>query len=149
MMIKTRSALLLIFLVGLSACAQPKNSTSTPPAPNPTHETIPATSIPSALNGVEGFVTKGPTCPGPVRIGATECQDQPYQASITVLDENGNQVTQFQTDVLGYFKIHLDPGIYILHPQPGKPLPISTDQTVVVVDGQFTRVMIKYDTGMR
>ena len=148
-MIKMRLILLMFILLGMSCCAQqlPFGPTSTDS--NGSDVPISPTTTPSAPSGVEGFVTKGPTCPGPVRLGATECQDQPYQASIIVLDENGNQVTQFQTDHLGYFKLPLDPGTYILHPQPGKPFPISTDQTVVVIENQFTRVAIMYDTGIR
>jgi hypothetical protein len=110
---------------------------------------IPATSTPAPSSGIEGYVTAGPTCPGPVRIGATGCQDQPYQAMIAILDTNNNQVTQFQTDIMGYFKISLEPGTYLLHPEPGNPLPRASDQTIVVNDGQFTQISIDYDTGIR
>jgi hypothetical protein len=84
-----------------------------------------------------------------VRIGDTRCQDQPYQAMIAILDMNNNQVTQFQTDKMGNFKITLEPGTYILHPEPGNPLPSASDQTIIVNDGQFTQISIDYDTGIR
>jgi hypothetical protein len=164
-MIKTRFILVMIILIGLSACAQQLPTSSAPTTPNgisgtvtgvstptvPTDTEVPATvtSTPFASSGIEGQVTKGPTCPGPIRIGATECQDQPYQANITILDENNNQIAQFQTDSVGYFKINLDPGSYILHPESGNPLPRAADQTVLVTDGQFTQVSIIFDTGMR
>jgi hypothetical protein len=148
-MLKTRFLLFLIILIGLSACSQGLPIGATPTSSSDTGGFVLATSTPFALSGIEGNVTKGPACPGPVRIGATECQDQPYQANISILDENNNQSTQFQTDNMGYFKISLDPGTYILHPEPGNPLPTAADQTVVVVDGQFTQVSISYDTGIR
>ena len=132
MLTKTFTSI-LILLIGLSSCTQgnPVNTTQT------------------YSTGIEGHVTMGPTCPGPVRLGATECQDQPYQANISILDSKNTQITQFQTDSNGYFKISLEPGTYILHPQSGNPLPIAADQSVVVLDGLFTQVSIVYDTGIR
>ncbi len=123
----------IIFLIGMSACTQG----------------IQAISTPTGLSGIEGHVTQGPTCPGPVKIGATECQDQPYQANISILNENNDEITHFQTDSTGFFKIPLNPGTYILHPESGKPLPSAIDQTVIVLEGQFTQVTVVYDTGMR
>ncbi|HEX9089945.1 MAG TPA: carboxypeptidase-like regulatory domain-containing protein [Anaerolineales bacterium] len=119
----------LIILTGLSAC------TTTP--------------SPSGISGIEGYVTEGPTCPGPVPIGGNECQDRPYQATISVLTAEGKLVTQFQTDIDGYFKIPLSPGTYNLHPESGNPMPNAAEQTVVVNENQYTQVSILYDTGMR
>ena len=148
-MIKMRFTLLLIILIGLSACAQQLPIVSTTTISGSTDIPEAATSTPFAASGIEGHVIKGPTCPGPVRIGATECQDQPYQATITILDEKDNRIIKFQTDSVGYFKLSLNPGTYIIHPESGKPLPTAADQIVVVVGGQFTQVTIPYDTGMR
>lgn len=106
-------------------------------------------STPSSTSGIEGYVTEGPTCPGPVPIGGNECQDRPYQATISVLNTSGKQVTQFQTDINGYFKTPLSPGTYILHPESGNPMPNAAEQTVVVSEDQYTPVSIMYDTGMR
>ena len=124
---------IITILLGLCACTQ----------------RTPATSTPALSSGIEGYVTAGPTCPGPVHIGDTGCQDQPYQAKIAILDMNNNQVTQFQTDKMGYFKISLEGGSYIIHPEPGNPLPNASDQTIVINDGQFTQISIEYDTGIR
>ena len=110
---------------------------------------IPATPTPALSSGIEGSVTRGPVCPGPVRVGDTSCQDQPYQANITILDAESNPISQFQTDINGYFKIPLKPGTYILHPEQGKPLPTAPDQTVIVTENRFTQVIIQYDTGIR
>jgi hypothetical protein len=110
---------------------------------------MPITPSPTPTSGIEGLVTKGPMCPGPVAIGDTQCQDQPFQATISVLGANSNLITQFQTDASGIFKIPFAPGTYILHPTSVKAFPHAADQSVVVVAGQFTQVTIKYDTGMR
>ena len=123
----------VIILIGLSACAQGNSST-------------PSLAPPS---GIEGFVTIGPVCPGPVQEGDTSCLDKPYQASITILDAANIRIMQFQTDPDGYFKVPLAPGTYTIHPEPGEPLPIAADQTVVVSEGVFTQVLIQYDSGMR
>jgi hypothetical protein len=124
---------LLFILIGVSACTQG----------------VSVTSIPTLSSGIEMHVTQEPICPGPIRAGDTSCQDGPFQAIITVLDANNNQITQFKTDVDGYFKIPLSPGSYILHPESGIPLPTARDQTVFVTAGQFTQVLIQYDTGIR
>lgn len=124
---------MMMLLFSLSSClqSQPGNPTSTP------------------SSGVEGSVTEGPMCPGPVQIGNNTCPDQPYQATIVVLDAANNKVTQVQSDANGYFIIPLDPGTYTLHPISGQPLPIAGDQTVVVISGQYIQVTIQFDTGMR
>ena len=132
-MIKTTFVSTLIVLFLLSACSQ----------------IITVTPSPTLSSGIEGQVTQGPMCPGPVAIGDSKCQDQPYQANISILDENNKPITSFQTDVSGIFKIPLNPGTYILHPESKKPLPHAADQSVVVEAGQFTQVTITYDTGMR
>ena len=132
-MAKTLFYSIFIIMFSLNACVQvtPMTPSSTP------------------ASGFEVYVTEGPMCPGPVGIGDTKCQDQPYQATISILDANNQPISQFQTDVSGYFKIALPPGTYILHPKSDKVLPHAADQSVVVIAGQFTQVTITYDTGMR
>lgn len=124
---------IIVLLFALSACTQES----------------PASPSPVILSGIEGYVTEGPMCPGPVPADNSQCPDQPYQATITILDSNNNQVTQVQSDALGYFKLTLTPGAYILHPESGKPLPYAADQSIIVTPGLFTQVAISYDTGMR
>lgn len=132
-MLKTIFIPMFIILFALSSCDQG----------------VPLTTSPTPSSGIDGHVTEGPMCPGPVPIGNNSCPDQPYQANISILDANNTQITQTQTDVNGYFKISLSPGVYILHPESGKPFPHASDQTVVVTDEQYTQVTIMYDTGMR
>jgi hypothetical protein len=107
----------------------------------------PFTPSPTLSSGIEGIVTEGPMCPGPTRIG-NPCPDQPYQTTITILDTQGKQLAQVQTDDSGEFKIPLAPGTYTLH-EPGKPFPIAPDQTVVIEEGTYTQMTIIYDTGIR
>ncbi len=125
--------LIHIFMILMTACAQGKNATSTP----------------IFSNGIEGYATQGPVCPGPVQVGDSNCQDQPYQATIAILNTENTLITRFQTDNNGYFKIPLNPGSYILHPESGKPMPYAPDQAIFVLEGQFTPVSIQYDTGIR
>jgi major membrane immunogen (membrane-anchored lipoprotein) len=110
---------------------------------------IPIAPSPTPSSGIEGLVSESPMCPGPVTIGDTQCQDQPYQATISILDANSKLIRQFQTDASGIFKIPLTPGTYILHPETNKAQPHAADQSVIVTTGQFTQATITYDTGMR
>ncbi len=83
-----------------------------------------------------------------VQVG-TPCPDQPYQATITVLDANGNQVTQFQSDAQGQFRVLLDPGVYTLRPESPDHFTRAGEQTITVASGQFTQLTITYDSGIR
>lgn len=122
--------LLIPFILILTAC-------SLVPTPNPTD------------SGVQGQVVQGPICPV-VREGE-ECPDEPYQAVLTVLSPEGRKIVQVQTDEQGYFHIPLAPGEYVLHPESpeNSPFPFADEQTFIVNSGQFTTIMVLYDTGIR
>ena len=99
--------------------------------------------------GIEGVVTIGPMCP--VVREDTPCPDQPYQADITILDEDGDEVATFETTEDGRFSAGLFPGRYTVvphSPNPGAP-PTVEKQEVVVRDGEYTQVEISYDSGIR
>jgi len=100
-------------------------------------------------SGIAGKVLVGPMCP--VMIEGQECPDQPYQATLTVTNTEGREIVQFQTDEQGNFNIPLAPGEYILHPEtpPDKPLPFADDQRFIVNPGEFTRLIVQYDSGIR
>jgi hypothetical protein len=98
-------------------------------------------------SGIEGQVFIGPMCPA-VQIGQ-ECPDQPYQAVITVNSPNGERIVQFETDENGRFKIPLAPGEYVLHPESPNSLPFADEQVVLVKDGEYTEVVVNYDSGIR
>ena len=105
------------------------------PSPTPTN------------SGVEGQVFIGPMCPV-VQAGG-ECPDQPYQATLTVLSQNGEKIVQVQTDEEGRFVIPLAAGEYILHPESPNALPFASEQSFVVETGKFTQIIVKYDSGIR
>ena len=89
----------------------------------------------------------GPTCP--VEVEEMNCSNRPYQAAITVLNPNGQVVTQFQTDTNGHLQIALEPGTYTLRPESTGPYPFAKEQTATIIRGQFTPVAIVYDNGIR
>jgi len=100
-------------------------------------------------SGVQGQAVQGPICPV-VRKGEA-CPDSPYQAVLTVRSPEGKEIVQVQTDEQGYFSIPLPPGSYVLHPESPEdsPFPYADEQTVVVYPGQFTTIIVLYDTGIR
>ena len=86
------------------------------------------------------------------REGDTSCDDQPFQATITVLDHSGSELTRFATDAQGQFQIALAPGTYTLRPEksdPDLPFPIAGEMNVTVTAGLFTQITINFDTGIR
>ena len=101
----------------------------------------------SSDSGVEGQVFIGPVCP--VVQEGQECPDQPYQATLTVNNSNGREIVKVQTDEQGRFKIPLEPGEYILHPESPNALPFAVEQTFMVEAGRFTQVIVAYDSGIR
>jgi hypothetical protein len=110
----------------------------------------PSPTLATTSSGIEGYVTEGPTCPGPVPAGgSTACADKPYQATLAILDTSNNEVARIETDTAGYFKINLAPGSYTLHPLSENILPHASDQEIVVKQGEYIQVNVMYDTGMR
>jgi hypothetical protein len=101
----------------------------------------------AGTNGIEGKVLIGPMCP--VVQQGQECPDQPYQATITINDPDNRMVAQVKTDAEGRFKIPLEPGHYILHPESPNVMPYAGEQTFVVEADQFTQVIVHYDSGIR
>lgn len=137
---------MLIMIALLTACApvatpnNGSNPTEIPPANN--------TPIPAPANsGIEGQALIGPMCPV-VQVG-TECPDQPYQAALTVNSLGGEKIVQFQTDEQGRFHITLPPGEYILHPELSGRYPFASEQNITVSAGQFTQIIVTYDSGIR
>jgi hypothetical protein len=102
-----------------------------------------------ANTGVEGQVSIGPMCPV-VRQGQ-ECPDRPYQARLTIQLWDGKEVRQITTEADGRFHVPLYPARYILHPQspPNQSIPFAADQPFTVVKGEFTRIKLIYDSGIR
>ena len=101
----------------------------------------------STTSGVEGQVFIGPVCP--VVQEGQECADRLYQATLIVNNSNGREIVKVQTDEQGRFKIPLEPGEYILHPESPNVMPYAAEQVFVVEAGKFTQVNITYDSGIR
>ncbi len=102
-----------------------------------------------AASGIEGAVTIGPICP--VERQDTPCPDEPFQATIVVEAENGDEVARTESGEDGRFRVELAPGAYTLVPQspnPGAP-PQAAEQQVEVRAGAFASVTIEYDSGIR
>ena len=103
--------------------------------------------------GIAGQIWIGPMCPA-MQVGEV-CPDQPYQATLTVNTlpgagkPNGTRVTQFESDEEGYFHIPLSPGEYILHPESPNGIPFAEDQTFIVLEGEYTPIIVLYDSGIR
>jgi hypothetical protein len=98
-------------------------------------------------SGIEGQVFIGPMCPV-MKVGE-ECPDEPYQAVLSVNSPKGERIAQVQTDENGLFRIPLEPGEYILHPESPNVMPFANEQAVVVKEGSFTKVIVSYDSGIR
>ncbi len=100
--------------------------------------------------GIEGRVIIRPISP-PISptVRPEGANYRPYQASVSVMDQWGQTVTQFQSDLTGHFRLPLEPGRYTLRPESPGPLPRASEQTVTVSEGRFTEVLIAYDSGIR
>ena len=100
-----------------------------------------------ADTGVQGQVFIGPMCP--VAEQGDKCPDQPYQATLTINDSDGKQIAQVTTDKNGRFKLPLEPGEYILHPESAIMTPYASDRAFVVEAGRFTQIIVTYDNEIR
>jgi hypothetical protein len=103
----------------------------------------------SLTSGIQVQAYLGPSCPV-VQIG-TECPDQPYQATITILNSKGKKVLQFETDENGAYTVNLPPGDYVLHPESpkGMPLPYAGEQNFTVPPNTVIQLVVNYDSGIR
>ncbi len=93
----------------------------------------------------------GPTCPVVGPDSGDECDDQPYAGTVLVRTEDGSrEVARFSADESGVFEITINPGAYLLVPQPGENgFPFAAAQVVQIQPDAFTNVTILYDTGIR
>ncbi|MBN2385803.1 MAG: hypothetical protein JXB85_02200 [Anaerolineales bacterium] len=80
----------------------------------------------------------------------TDCFEQnPYQATFAILDNNLEEVKRFTTDSDGNFTISLEPGFYILQPVVTGPYPIGLPQEFQVLQGRLTELTVAFDSGIR
>jgi hypothetical protein len=84
-----------------------------------------------------------------VQLGS-ECPDAPYAAVLVVEDERGREVARTESRADGSFRVALSPGTYQIVPQPGESgLPWAQPVPFTVVAGEWARVDIAYDSGIR
>lgn len=140
--------LLLVTAVACSPAASETDPTPTTTQSNPADgEASGESDSPEGESGIEGLAVIGPNCP--VEQVGTECPDEPYLATVAVMNGSGEEVTSFTADSDGRFRVALEPGGYTLQPENGNPFPQADSQMVVVVAGNYTQVVIQFDSGIR
>ncbi len=100
-------------------------------------------------SGIEGTVLRGPMCP--VAREDDPCPDQPFSALFHVFDSQESEVTTFQSDAEGHFRVPLSPGEYTIIPDGSAPIihPTSQKKEVTVNRNEYTKVQLVFDTGIR
>lgn len=90
----------------------------------------------------------GPICP--VQTYPNSCPDEPFSALFHVFDEAGTEVTTFQSDEQGHFRVELSPGEYnIIVDESVAFLQRQQSKKVIVSENEFTSVTLLFDTGIR
>ncbi len=87
----------------------------------------------------------------PVVREGEDCPDQPFRAQLDVTNLDGRTIAQSQSGEDGYFRIPLPPGDYILLPESlnkGAP-PLAGPIEFSVVAGEWTKLTVNYDSGIR
>lgn len=101
-----------------------------------------------ATSGIAGLVLIGPMCP--VVSEDDPCPDRPFAATLEVWDEAGRLVCLTRSGDDGRFRMGLPPGVFEVVPENGEfGLPYAQPQTVTVVAGRYTDVLVNYDSGIR
>jgi hypothetical protein len=104
----------------------------------------------STDTGVGGRVTAGPVCPVETP-GDLNCAPRAVDGAVLVVKAaDGTQVGRLVSDASGLFRAGLQPGEYVLEPQPveglmgtAAPMPFG------VTEGAQTFLDVGYDTGIR
>jgi hypothetical protein len=103
------------------------------------------------LGFITGLALAGPQCPVQKSPPDPGCEDRPVAgAEVRISRSPDDSVMSVTTDRAGTFLISLEPGVYVITPQPvpgllGTAAPV----TVTVEPGRGTTVELAYDTGIR
>ena len=91
----------------------------------------------------------GPICP--VQTYPNSCPDEPFSALFHVFDQAAaTEVTTFQSDEQGQFRVGLSPGEYTIIADEAAPLhPKFQAEKVKVNENMFSVVTLVFDTGIR
>jgi carboxypeptidase family protein len=129
---KRSSILLIIVVVGLTACA--RGATAGSPG--------------DGTAGIQGKVLLGPMCP--VQQVNSPCPDRPIQADITVTSSDEKTVATGRSDANGTYRISLPPGSYtVTAKRSGDGFGSGKPVTVVVPAGTFVHLDLVVDSGIR
>ena len=99
---------------------------------------------------VFGRVLAGPTCPVERFPPDPDCADQPVAGALLVVARpGGEEVRLVESDAEGRFALRLEPGVYVLQPQPYDGLLGNAPPQEFVVELEPVELMVGYDTGIR
>lgn len=103
---------------------------------------------PNRESGVTGLVTVDRGCP--LLEGTQTCPRDPLVAEVSAY-RGGRLVSSTQSDSRGDFRLVLEPGRYELRggAVDGAPVPTMMPVMVVVEAGDFTRIRLEFDSGVR
>ena len=152
---RVRFGTLLITVVLTAACGVDSGSTDASSLSTTTVDQIGPTDTteppPSEIGFIEGTVTAGPHCPVQQNPPDPACDDQPVAgATILVTRPDSATVIRLLTDRLGRFTTALEPGDYVVEPQPLEGLLGTPGPEEVRIEVESTAVVdFTYDTGIR
>jgi len=100
-------------------------------------------------SGITGQVLLGPV--SPTSTDKNSSTEKPYKATLHFLNIEREKITSIDTDKDGLFRLNLEPGEYIISPEAPNPPnpPYPEEQKVIVKEGKFTEVTIRFDSGIR
>lgn len=142
----------MLAVCAVASCRPVATPAPTPSAPQlvpeATREVPPSPAgTPRPASGIHLTATIGPTCPGPERPGQT-CT-RPYEGLFVVTDNTGVEVARANTDPNGTAAIDLPTGDYTITPQIEGRFPLGAPTAVTVPAGQYVKVSIELDSGIR
>lgn len=132
-----RRAFLLAFVLAMAATAcggRAPGGTASPTAPS---------------SGIEGRTVAGPTCP--VERAESPCPPKVVPgATVVAIDRATGRSWRAASDAEGTFRLALAPGTYLVHGEwTSAPSKVTQPLTVQVRPGEFTPVVVGFDTGIR
>ncbi len=140
-----------MFLITAFSCGSDSNYIEPNAEPEFTEEADPGKKDENnqqAKTGIEGTVLMGPMCP--VVTYPSSCPDQPFSALFHVFDQAGTEVTTFQSDEQGHFRVEVSSGEYnIIVDESVAFLQRRQSKKVIVNENEFTPVTLLFDTGIR
>jgi hypothetical protein len=101
----------------------------------------------SADSGIEGRVLLGPQCP--VVTAASPCPDKPVSAEVVAMRLADRETFSARSGRDGHFRLALPPGTYQVQALVTAGAMFAKPVSVTVSTGDFVRVDVLLDTGIR